>query len=228
MRCKETNVKLKEKGIISTTEYHLEYELEFVDKAIWISDYILLVGDSVIDYSDKQSYKLGLASPKARSSKILHFSGWILDYSKDPPIQLPLNRYDILEQDIIDIGVQVPSYQGYALILPENIVMDKNDKYKLGRVTNYRMMLPYQIVRFYSGLNSELFLENTDLVVDLSLSVDEQFSPEQIQTFFQQGKLTKNYSYGGITQSLEIGFPHLSVMNKLPQARVQLFSQGIA
>ena len=105
------------------------------------------------------------------------------------------------------MGVLVPSYQGYTMILPENIVMDKNDKYKLGRVTNYRMMLPYQIVRFYSGLNSELFLENTDLVVDLSGSVDEQFSPEQIQTFFQQGKFTKNYSYGGITQSLEIGFP---------------------
>jgi uncharacterized Zn-binding protein involved in type VI secretion len=85
--------------------------------------------------------------------------------------------------------------------------MDKNDKYKLGRVTNYRMMLPYQIVRFYSGLNSELFLENTDLVADLGSSVDEQFSPEQIQTFFQQGKLNKNFKYGGITQTLEIGFP---------------------
>jgi uncharacterized Zn-binding protein involved in type VI secretion len=207
LRCKETNVKVKEKGMVSTTEYHLEYELEFVDKAIWTSDYILLVGDSVLGYSDKQSYKLGLASPKARSSKIIHFTGWILDHSKDPPIQLPLNRYDILEQDIIDIGVQVPSYQGYTMIVPENIVMDKNDKYKLGKVTNYRMVLPYQIVRFYSGLNSELFIENTDLVVDLSNSVDEQFSTEQIQTFFQQGKFTKSFSYGGITQNLEIGFP---------------------
>jgi uncharacterized Zn-binding protein involved in type VI secretion/uncharacterized coiled-coil protein SlyX len=207
VRCKETNVKLKEKGVISTTEYYLEYELEFVDKAIWTSDYILLVGDTVIDYSDIQSYKLGLASPKARSSKIIHFSGWILDHSKDPPIQLPLNRYDILEQDIIDIGVHAPSYQGYTMILPENINMDKIDKYKLGKVTNYRMMLPYQIVRFYPDLNTELFIENTELVVDLLNSVDELFTPEQIHTFFQQGKLTKSFSYGGITQNLEIGFP---------------------
>ena len=207
VRCKETNVKLKEKGVISTTEYYLEYELEFVDKAIWTSDYILLVGDTVIDYSDIQSYKLGLASPKARSSKIIHFSGWILDHSKDPPIQLPLNRYDILEQDIIDIGVHAPSYQGYTMIVPENIVMDKNDKYKLGKVTNYRMMLPYQIVRFYPDINTELFIENTELVVDLLNSVDELFTPEQIHTFFQQGKLTKSFTYGGITQNLEIGFP---------------------
>ena len=102
VRCKETTVKVKEKGMVSTTEYHLEYELEFVDKAIWISDYILLVGDSVLGYSDKQSYRLGLASPKARSSKVLHFTGWILDHSKDPPIQMPLNSYKILEQDIIE------------------------------------------------------------------------------------------------------------------------------
>ena len=226
VRCKETNVKVKEKGIVSTTEYHLEYELEFVDKAIWTSDYILLVGDSILGYSDKHSYKLGLSSPKTRSSKVLHFTGWILDYSKDPPIQLPLNKYEILEQDIIDIGVQVSSYQGYALIFPENFVIDKNDKYKLGRITNYRMMLPYQIVRFYSGLNSELFLENTDLIVDLSGSVDEQFSPEQIQALFQQGKFTKNYSYGGITQTIEIGFPTFECDDQITASKGAIVRAG--
>ena len=207
VRCKETNVKLKEKGDISTTEYHLEYELEFVDKAIWTSDYILLVGDTVIDYSDKQSYRLGLASPKSRSSKILHFSGWILDYSKDPPIQLPLNRYDILEQDIIDIGVQVPSFQGYTFIIPENIVLEENNEHKLGTVTNYMMELPHQIVRFYPVIKPELFIENTELLVDLYATIDEQYSPEEIQTFFQQGQFSKSFSWGSITQTLEIGFP---------------------
>jgi uncharacterized Zn-binding protein involved in type VI secretion len=226
VRCKETNVKLKESGIISSTDYHLEYELEFTDKAIWTSDYILLIGDSTIDYSDKQSYKLGLASPKARSSKVLHFTGWILDYSKDPPIQLPLNRYEILEQDVIDFGVQVPSYQGYTMILPENIALDKNDKYKLGKVSNYRMMLPYQIVKFYSDLKSELFIENTDLIVDLSGSIDEQFSPEQIQTFFQKGKFTKTFGFGGITQTIEIGFPTFDCDDQMTSTKGAIVRAG--
>jgi uncharacterized Zn-binding protein involved in type VI secretion len=225
VRCKETNVKVKEKGIVSTTEYHLEYELEFVDKAIWTSDYILVVGDNVIDYSDKQSYKLGQASPKARSSKILHFTGWIMDHSKEPPIQLPLNRYDILEQDVIDIGVQVPSYQGYTLIYPK-IIEDPKDKYKIGKVSKYMLMLPYQIVRFYPDLKPELFIENNDLVADLLNSIDLHFSPEQIQTFFQQGKFTKTFSYGGITQSIEIGFPTFDCDDQMTSTKGAIVRSG--
>jgi len=227
VHCKETNVKLKEHGTLNNPEfYYLDYNLEFTDKAVWTADYILLVGDTLIGYSDKHSYKLGLRRPHKRSSKILHFSGWIMDNSKDPPVQLPLDRYEILKQEIIDIGVQVPSYKGYTLITPANIVEDQNDKDKIGTVTNYMLVLPYQIVRFYPALKPELFVENTMLLVDLSATIDEQYSPEEIHAFFQQGKFSKSYSWGGITQVLEIGFPALGCDEQISSTKGAIILAG--
>lgn len=225
--CEETNVKLSEHGIISEPDnYYLDYKLEFIDNAIWTADYILLIGDTHIGYEDKQAYKLGVASPHKRNSKVLYYSGWIKDHSKDPPVQLPLNQFKILEQDIIDIGVQVPSYQGYTLIYPENIVEDKNDKYKLGKVTSYRMVLPYQIVRFYPASKPDLFVENTGLIGNISVTIDATYSPDEIQSFFQQGQFTKNYTADGITQVLEIGIPSLGCDDQISSTKGAIILSG--
>lgn len=202
--CEETKVTLKERGTLSDPEDHyLVYELEFTDDAIWIANYFLLVGDKHIGYKDNHSYKLGLARPHKRISQVLSSSGWIMDHSKDPPVQLPLNHYKILEQKIIDIGVRIPSYKGYTMIYPSNISEDHKDKYRIGVVKEYTLVLPYQIVRFYPASKPELFI---DTFIDFE---PDTFSPEDIQNFFQQGKFARIYSSGGITQEIEIGFPPL-------------------
>lgn len=225
--CEETNVKLSEHGIMNEPEaYYLDYKLEFTDKGIWTADYVLLIGDKHIGYEDKQTYKLGVASPHKRTSKILSFSGWIMDHGKNPPMQLPINRYEILEQDIIDIGVHVPSYQGYTLILPENIPVDKKNKYKLGKVISYRIILPYQIVRFYPASKPELFVENTELISEMIVTTNAAYSSEEIQSFFQQGQFTKNYSAKGITQVLEIGFPSLGCDDQISSTKGAIILSG--
>jgi uncharacterized Zn-binding protein involved in type VI secretion len=202
--CEKTTATIKERGILNEPEDHyLVYELEFTDDAVWIANYFLLIGDKHIGYKDNHSYKLGLARPHKRSSRILSSTGWIMDHSKDPPVQLPLNRYKILEQEIIDIGVQYPSYKGYTMIFPSYISEDPNDIHKIGVVKEYILVLPYQIVRFYPASKPDLFI---DTYVDF---IPDTFSPEDIQKFFQQGKFAKIYSSGGITQEIEIGFPPL-------------------
>jgi uncharacterized Zn-binding protein involved in type VI secretion len=226
-RCSETNIRLRESGVMNKPgQFYLEYEIVFFDKAAWTIDNTLLVGGTHVSYMNKHSYKLGVASPHKRNVHVIRFSGWIMDNSKDPPIQLPLNRVKVLEQEIIDIGVQVPSYRGYTLILPENIVEDKNDKYKIGTITSYRMILPYQIVRFYSDLNTELFVENTDLVVDLTSTLNENFSPQEIQTIFQQNSFIKKYSATGITQNLEIGVPSMDCDNQISSTNGAIILSG--
>jgi len=141
-------------------------------------------------------------------------------------VQLPLNRYEILEQEIIDIGAQVPSYKGYTLIIPESFAENKNDKHKLGKVTSYRMMLPHQIVRFYPVSKPELFVENTELISDMIVTTDETYSSEEIQSFFQQGQFTKNYSAKGITQVLEIGFPTLGCDDQISSTKGAIILSG--
>jgi uncharacterized Zn-binding protein involved in type VI secretion len=225
--CEETNVKLRERGVLNEPgQYYLEYEIEFTDKAVWTADYILLIGGKHIGYEDKHSYKLGVSSPPKRNTNVLNFAGWIMDNSKDPPVQLPLNQFKILEQDIIDIGVQVPSYQGYTLIYPENIVEDKNDKYKLGKVTSYRMVLPYQIIRFYPASKPGLFVENTELIGNISVTIDATYSAEEIQSFFQNGQFTKNYNADGITQVLEIGIPSLGCDDQISSTKGAIILSG--
>jgi uncharacterized Zn-binding protein involved in type VI secretion len=225
--CEETTVTLKERGKLNEPDqYYLEYEVEFTDNAAWTSDYILLIGDKYLDYEEKLSYKLGLAHPHNRNAKVINYTGWIMDNSKKPPLKLPINRYKILEQDIIDIGVQVPSYKGYTLIFPDNIIEDKKNKHKLGEVKSYRMVLPHQIVRFYSDLNPELFLENTELVADLNSTIDEQFSAEEVQMIFQKGEFAKIYSTKGITQELEIGIPSLGCNEQLSSSKGAIILSG--
>ncbi|MGB5530847.1 MAG: PAAR domain-containing protein [Ignavibacteriaceae bacterium] len=225
--CEETNIKLSEHGILNEPDNHyLDYKLEFIDNAVWTVDFILLIGDAQIGYKDKQTYTLGVASPHKRISKVLNFSGWIKDHSKNPPVELPLNRYEILKQEIIDIGVQVPSYQGYTLIVPENMIEDPNDKYKIGKATSYRMLLPYQIVRFYPASKPELYIENTKLIGNISNATDAKFSPQKIQSYFQKGKFIKNYSADGITQVLEIGFPGMGCDDQVSSDKGAIILSG--
>ena len=225
--CEETNVKLTERGLLNEPgQYYLEYEIEFNDKAVWTTDYILLVGGKHIGYEDKHSYKLGVRSPPKRNVNVLNFTGWIEDNSKDPPVQLQLNQFKILEQVIIDIGVQVPSYQGYTLIFPGKIVDDKNDKYKLGKVTSYNMVLPYQIVRFYPAAKPDLFVENTELIGNITVTIDATYSPEEIQSFFQQGQIKKNYIADGIIQVLEIGIPSLGCDDQISSTKGAIILSG--
>jgi len=126
------------------------------------------------------------------------------------PVQFPLNRYEIFEQGVIETGVQPPSNRNYARIYPNNVIEDPKDKFPLlGKATEYRLLLPYQIVRFYSAENHELYVENTILLILLSEVTDEIFTPEEVQKFFQDGKFKKIYGVGDITQELEIGYPPL-------------------
>jgi uncharacterized Zn-binding protein involved in type VI secretion len=219
--CEETKVTLKERGTLSEPEDHyLVYELEFTDDAVWIANYFLLIGDKHIGYKDYYSYKLGLARPHKRNSKVTSFSGWIMDHSKDPPVQLPLNRYKILEQEIIDIGVQVPSYKGYTMLFPSNFSEDPNDVHKTGVVNEYTLVLPYQVVRFFPASKPDFFI---DTYFDF---IPDTFSPEAIKQFFQQGKFTKSYSSGSITQEIEIGFPPLGCDKKSSSSKGGIILSG--
>ncbi|MCK4823651.1 PAAR domain-containing protein, partial [bacterium] len=133
-----------------------------------------------------------------------------MDHSSEPPVKLALNSYDIFKQEVVETGVQSPSYKGYTRIYPSNVIEDPNDKFKLlGKVTEYRLLLPYQIVRFYPASKPELYVENTILLVLLTEIIDEVFTPEEIRGFFQEGKFKKSYGFGDITQELEIGYPPL-------------------
>ena len=126
------------------------------------------------------------------------------------PVQFPLNRYEIFNQGVIETGVQPPSDRYYARIYPNNVIEDPKDKFPLlGKATEYRLLLPYQIVRFYSAENHELYVENTILLILLSEVTDEIFTPEEVRKFFQDGKFKKTYGVGDITQDLEIGYPPL-------------------
>lgn len=219
--CEKTKVTLKERGTLSEPKDHyLVYELEFTDDAIWIANYFLLIGNKHIGYKDNHSYKLGLARPHKRTSKVLSFSGWIMDHSKDPPVQLPLNRYKVLEQEIIDIGVQVPSYKGYTMIFPSNVSEDPNDKHKTGVVNEYTLVLPYQVVRFYPSSKPDLFV---DTYVDFA---PEIFSPKEIQDFFQQGKYIMTLVDGDIVQEIEIGFPPLGCKEQLSSTKGAIILSG--
>ncbi len=217
--CKETTVNLKEHGILNEPGlFYLDYSLQFTDKAVWVARYWLIVGDRHMNAKEKHSYRLGLADPHKRSSAVLSYSGWIMDQSTDPPVKLPLTRYEILEQKIIYMGVQVPSYKGYTMIFP-GIIEDPNDTNKIGKVAEYGLTLPYQIVRFYSA-NPELFVENTVEVTG------DTFTPEEIQGFFEQGKFKKSYSAGGVTQDIEIGFPPLGCDEQLSSSKGAIILAG--
>lgn len=219
--CKSTKVILRENGTLNEPEDHyLVYELEFTDNAVWLADYVLLIGDEHITYMDKHSYKLGLAKPHKRMSKVLSYSGWIMDHSKDPPVQLPLDKYKIMEQKIIDIGVQVPSYKGYTMIYPGSISEDPSDKHKTGVVKEYTLVLPYQIVRFYPASQPDLFI---DTYVDF---IPEIFSPNEIQDFFKDGRLIMTFVSGEVTQEIEIGFPPLGCNEQLSSTKGAIILSG--
>jgi len=198
-KCEETTIKLIEHGTINKPDFmYLDYNLQFVDKAIWLVKYNLIVGGRHMKLHDKLSYALGLADQNKRNAAILSYSGWIMDQSKKPPIKKPLIRYEILEEELITfMGTQVPSYKGYTMILPI-IIEDPKDKYKIGKVSEYLLALPYQIVRFYTA-NPEEYI---DTYVELT---EDTFTPEDIQGFFEQGNFKKSYSSGGVTQEIEIG-----------------------
>ena len=209
--CNKTYVNLKEHGILNEQEtYHLDYTLELTDEAIWTVDYALLIGKEPFNFYENYSYKLGLADSSARMCRVTSFSGWIMGDLNGKPVQYPLNRYKIFEQGVIETGVQPPSNRYYARIYPNNLIEDPKDRFKLlGKVTEYRLLLPYQIVRFYSAENHELYLENTILLTHINEVTDEVFTPEEVQKFFQDGKFKKTYRVGDITQELEIGYPPL-------------------
>jgi len=199
--CKETTVNLKEHGILNEPGlFYLDYSLQFTDRAVWIAGYYLIVEDRHINVKEKHSYMLGLADPPKRNTAVLSYDGWIMDQSKSPPVKKPLIRHEILEEELITfIGTQVPSYKGYTIIFPK-IIEDPKDKYKVGKVTEYLLTLPYQIVRFYTA-NPEEYIDN---YVEFT---EDTFTPEEIQGLFEQGKFKKSYSKGGVTQEIEIGFP---------------------
>ena len=153
---------------------------------------------------------MGLAEPFNRKCAVTNFSGWIIENVNGKPVKQPLNRYEIIKQGVVESGVQVPSNCLYARIYPNNIVEDPKAKFKLlGKVTEYKLLLPFQIVRFYPASKPELYVENTILLILLSEVTDEIFTPEEVQKFFQDGKFKKTYRVGDITQELEIGFPPL-------------------
>jgi len=132
--------------------------------------------EDYIGYEDKQTYKLGVASPHKRTSKILSFSGWIMDHGKNPPMQLPINRYEILEQDIIDIGVHVPSYQGYTLILPENIPEDKKN---IQNLQSFSDRIEYIDIPYVLDLNTEVEIYRNIF----GRHIDEHFVPRVLHNF---------------------------------------------
>lgn len=197
--CDETSVKLTEYGTINEPGYiYLDYNLQFVDKVVWLVKYNLIVGGKYKKLHDKLSYTLGLADQNERHTIVLNYSGWIMDQSENPPVKLPFTSYKILEQKLLTfVGTQVPSYKGYTMIFPI-MIEDPKDKYKVGEVSEYKLILPYQIIRFYTAKPDE-YVETT---IDF---MEDTFTPEEVQGFFEQGNLKKSYSSGGITQEIEIG-----------------------
>ena len=64
------------------------------------------------------------------------------------------------------------------------VVEDPKDKYKIGKVTEYRLTLPVQTVRFYTANPDEYietFVETTT----------DPFTPEEVQGFFEKGNFKK-------------------------------------
>jgi uncharacterized Zn-binding protein involved in type VI secretion len=170
---------------------------------------------------------LGLADSSLRRCRVTSFSGWIMGEINSKPVQFPLNRYKIFEQGVIETGVQPPSNRNYARIYPNNIIEDPKDRFKLlGKVTEYKMLLPYQIVRFYCAGNPELYVENTILLTLLNEVTDEVFTPEEVQKFFQDGKFKKTYGFGDITQELEIGYPPLGCYDQITSTAGAIILNG--
>jgi uncharacterized Zn-binding protein involved in type VI secretion len=209
--CNKTYVNLMEHGTLNEPEtYYLNYSLELTDEAVWTVDYAVLIGKKPFNYYDNYSFRLGLADSSNRKCRVTSFSGWIMGDLNGKPVQYPLNRYEIFERGVIEAGVQPPYNRNYTRIYPNNVIEDPKDKFPLlGKATEYKLLLPYQIVRFYSAENHELYVENTILLILLSEVTDEIFTPEEVQKFFQDGKFKKTYGVGDITQELEIGYPPL-------------------
>jgi len=88
--------------------------------------------------------------------------------------------------------------QRYTSIFPV-LIEDLKDTLKIGKVDEYWLTLPYQILRFTSA-NPELYVETTVEIPHVT------FTPEEMQGFFEQGKLKKSYSVKGVTQEIEIGY----------------------
>jgi uncharacterized Zn-binding protein involved in type VI secretion len=198
-KCEETTVKLKEHGTINEPDFmYLDYNLQFVDRVTWVAKYYLIVGGRHMKLHDKLSYALGLADQNERHAVVLSYRGWIMDQSKNPPVKLPFTSYEILEEELVTfLGTQVPSYKGYTMIFP-GIIEDPKDKYRVGKVSEYKLILPYQIVRFYTAKPDEYIETTVDFMVDT-------FTPEEIHGFFEQGNFKKSYSSSGVTQEIEIG-----------------------
>lgn len=196
-KCEETSIKLNEYGILDESDmYYLKYNMQFVDKAVWLVKYNLIVGERHMKVHDKHYYALGLADNNKRNTAVLSYDGWILDQSKDPPVKKPLIRYEILEEEVPAVLGWL-YVTGYTMIFPV-IVEDPKDKYKIGKVTEYRLSLPVQTVRFYTA--------NPDEYIDTYVETPvDAFSPEEVQGFFDQGNFKKSYTDGSVRQDLEIG-----------------------
>lgn len=196
-KCEETSVKLIEHCTINEPGYmFLDYNLQFVDKVAWIVKYHLIVGGQNMKLHDKVTYSLGLADQNNRKAAVLSYRGWIMDQSKNPPVKLPFTSYEILEEEV-PAFMGFLSFQGYTMIFP-GIVEDPTDKYKVGKVSEYKLILPLQIIRFYTAKPDE-YIETT---VDF---MEDTFTPEEVHGFFEQGNFKKSYSSGGVTQEIEIG-----------------------
>ncbi len=208
--CEDTYVNLKEHGTLSEPDvYYLSYDLEFSDEVVWLAYYYVLLGENRFSFHDDLLFRLGLADKQERKAVVTNYSGWIMDYSNNTPTKLRLNRYEILGQNV-KTGVQSSSYKGYTRIYPSNFIEDPTDKHNpLGKVTEYKLDLPSQIIRFYPASNPELYIENTILLVMLNEILDERFTAEEVRGFFKEGKFKKSYGNGDITQELEIGYPPL-------------------
>jgi uncharacterized Zn-binding protein involved in type VI secretion len=226
--CNKTYVNLREHGTLNEPEtYKLEYSLELTDQAVWTVDYAMLIGKGPSVFYDNHSFRLGLADSSLRRCRVTSFSGWIMGDLNGKPVQYPLNRYKIFEQGVIETGVQPPSNRYYARIYPNNVIEDPKDRFKLlGKVTEYRLLLPYQIVRFYSAENHELYVENTILLTLLNEVKDEVFTPEEVLKFFQDGKFKKTYGVGDITQELEIGYPPLGCYEQITSTAGAIILSG--
>jgi uncharacterized Zn-binding protein involved in type VI secretion len=226
--CNKTYVNLKEHGTLNEPEtYKLEYSLELTDQAVWIVDYAMLIGKGPSVFYDNYSFRLGLADSSVRRCRVTSFSGWIVDIINGKLVQFPLNRYKIFEQGVIETGVQPPSNRNYTRIYPNNVIEDPKDRFKLlGKATEYKMLLPYQIVRFYSAENHELYVENTILLTLLNEVTEEIFTPDEVLKFFQDGKFKKTYGFGDITQELEIGYPPLGCYEQITSTAGAIILSG--
>lgn len=217
--CKETYVKLTEHGILKKPEsYQLEYSLQFIDRAVWIAKYWLILGDKHMKVLEKHSYALGLADQNKRNTKVLSYSGWIMDQRTNPPTQLTLDHYEILEEEVPAFMGSL-SYQGYTMIFPK-IIEDPKDTFKIGKVSEYLLLLPIQIVQFYPAAMPDFSIYTE------SESMNETFTPEEMQGFFEQGKFKKSYSAEGITQEIEIGFEPLGCEDQISSTKGAIILAG--